>query len=49
VARHLNEQRDHDNGRARHHDERSTDGTYSYAAHHQAACSHPGGVAPFYK
>lgn len=25
------------------------DGTYSYAAHHQGACSHHGGVAVFYK
>ena len=25
------------------------DGTYSYAAHHQGACSHHGGVATFYK
>jgi hypothetical protein len=25
------------------------DGTYSYAAHHQGACSHHGGVAEFYK
>jgi hypothetical protein len=25
------------------------DGTYSYAAHHQSACSHHGGVAIFYK
>ncbi|WP_223227750.1 DUF3761 domain-containing protein [Leifsonia xyli] len=25
------------------------DGTYSYAAHHQGACSHHGGVAHFYK
>lgn len=25
------------------------DGTYSYAAHHQGACSHHGGVAIFYK
>jgi hypothetical protein len=25
------------------------DGTYSYAAHHQGACSHHGGVAQFYK
>lgn len=25
------------------------DGTYSYAAHHQGACSHHGGVQPFYK
>ena len=24
------------------------DGTYSYAAHHQGACSHHGGVAVFY-
>ncbi|MFJ9729418.1 DUF3761 domain-containing protein [Streptomyces sp. NPDC101209] len=24
------------------------DGTYSYAAHHQGACSHHGGVAIFY-
>ncbi|MGW4444826.1 DUF3761 domain-containing protein [Streptomyces sp. NPDC004682] len=25
------------------------DGTYSYAAHHQGACSHHGGVAVFYR
>ncbi|MFE1884169.1 DUF3761 domain-containing protein [Streptomyces diastatochromogenes] len=25
------------------------DGTYSYAAHHQGACSHHGGVAIFYR
>ncbi|MCX3059562.1 DUF3761 domain-containing protein [Streptomyces beihaiensis] len=25
------------------------DGTYSFAAHHQGACSHHGGVAVFYK
>lgn len=25
------------------------DGTYSYAAHHQGACSHHGGVSVFYK
>jgi hypothetical protein len=25
------------------------DGTFSYAAHHQGACSHHGGVAVFYK
>jgi hypothetical protein len=25
------------------------DGSYSYAAHHQGACSHHGGVAQFYK
>ena len=25
------------------------DGTYSYAAHHQGACSSHGGVAQFYK
>ena len=28
---------------------RCNDGTYSYAAHHQGACSHHGGVAIFYK
>ncbi len=28
---------------------RCNDGTYSYAAHHQGACSHHGGVAEFYK
>ena len=28
---------------------RCADGTYSYAAHHQGACSHHGGVAVFYK
>jgi hypothetical protein len=28
---------------------RCNDGTYSYAAHHQGACSHHGGVAVFYK
>ena len=28
---------------------RCTDGTYSYAAHHQGACSHHGGVAVFYR
>jgi hypothetical protein len=27
---------------------RCNDGTYSYAAHHQGACSHHGGVAVFY-
>lgn len=25
------------------------DGTYSYAVHHQGACSHHGGVARWYK
>ncbi|MFF9228500.1 MULTISPECIES: DUF3761 domain-containing protein [unclassified Streptomyces] len=25
------------------------DGTYSYAAHHQGACSHHGGVAVFFR
>ncbi|MFF4361166.1 DUF3761 domain-containing protein [Streptomyces bauhiniae] len=25
------------------------DGSYSYAAHHQGACSHHGGVAVFYR
>ncbi|MGR3935115.1 DUF3761 domain-containing protein [Streptomyces sp. Rer75] len=25
------------------------DGTLSYAAHHQGACSHHGGVAVFYR
>ncbi|MER5604019.1 DUF3761 domain-containing protein [Streptomyces sp. NPDC002265] len=25
------------------------DGTYSYAAHHQGACSHHGGVDVFYR
>ncbi|MFI1369315.1 DUF3761 domain-containing protein [Streptomyces griseochromogenes] len=25
------------------------DGTYSYAAHHQGACSYHGGVAVFYR
>ncbi|MCO5992500.1 DUF3761 domain-containing protein [Actinoallomurus rhizosphaericola] len=28
---------------------RCNDGTYSYAAHHQGACSHHGGVAIFYR
>jgi hypothetical protein len=28
---------------------RCNDGTYSYAAHHQGACSHHGGVQVFYK
>lgn len=28
---------------------RCNDGTYSFAAHHQGACSHHGGVAVFYK
>ncbi|WP_433181684.1 DUF3761 domain-containing protein [Actinoallomurus sp. CA-150999] len=28
---------------------RCNDGTYSYAAHHQGACSHHGGVAVFYR
>jgi hypothetical protein len=28
---------------------RCNDGTYSYAAHHQGACSHHHGVAVFYK
>jgi hypothetical protein len=28
---------------------RCNDGTYSYAAHHQGACSHHGGVAEFYR
>jgi hypothetical protein len=28
---------------------RCNDGTFSYAAHHQGACSHHGGVAEFYK
>lgn len=28
---------------------RCNDGTYSYAAHHQGACSTHGGVAEFYK
>jgi len=28
---------------------RCNDGTFSYAAHHQGACSSHGGVAEFYK
>ncbi|MFS4093917.1 DUF3761 domain-containing protein [Streptomyces sp. AF1A] len=28
---------------------RCNDGTYSYAAHHQGACSHHGGAAVFYR
>ncbi|MEU5088164.1 DUF3761 domain-containing protein [Streptomyces sp. NPDC021356] len=28
---------------------RCNDGTYSYAVHHQGACSHHGGVAVFYR
>ncbi|WP_345354000.1 DUF3761 domain-containing protein [Actinoallomurus liliacearum] len=28
---------------------RCNDGTYSYAAHHQGACSHHGGVAVFFR